>query len=337
MFAYCTEVLHLSEAEAYLRITAAAPRGSTRCSWRCCADGRLHLTAIAKLAPHLTAGEPGDAPGAGRPPDQARDRGAGRGAGARPGCSAVVRKLPERRAGDRAGRRPSDTVRTELARPALDRRTECAAELGRRQSRDAGPDCSPSTELPVPRTWLGPGPQPSSPSRRPATRSSSPPAPSSATSSSGSRPSCAPRCPTATWPRSSSRPSPRSSSGSKRGGSRRTKRPEEGPLRRATRRPSSRHIPAAVRRAVYERDGGRCRYVDEQGRRCTARDGLEFHHRHPFAYGGDHDPDGMALMCRTHNGLLAEIDFGREAVAKHRRSHTASRRLAVQTQSLFSP
>ena len=35
--------------------------------------------------------------------------------------------------------------------------------------------------------------------------------------------------------------------------------------------PSSRHIPAAVRRIVHERDGGRCRYVDGQGQRCTAR------------------------------------------------------------------
>jgi hypothetical protein len=62
--------------------------------------------------------------------------------------------------------------------------------------------------------------------------------------------------------------------------------------------PSSRHIPAAVRRAVHERDAGRCRFVDEQGRRCTARDRLEYHHRHPFAHGGDHSLEGIALMCR---------------------------------------
>ena len=50
-------------------------------------------------------------------------------------------------------------------------------------------------------------------------------------------------------------------------------------------KPASRHIPAAVRRAVHERDGGRCRFVDEQGRRCTARHDLEYHHRHPFGHG----------------------------------------------------
>ena len=38
--------------------------------------------------------------------------------------------------------------------------------------------------------------------------------------------------------------------------------------------PASRHIPAAVRRAVRERDGNRCRFVDAAGRRCPQRDRL---------------------------------------------------------------
>ena len=84
--------------------------------------------------------------------------------------------------------------------------------------------------------------------------------------------------------------------------------------------PSSRHILAAVRRAVRERDGNRCRYVDEQGRRCRERDGLEYHHRHPFGLGGDHSPQNIRLMCRAHNEYLAERDYGREAMARYRRS-----------------
>jgi hypothetical protein len=68
--------------------------------------------------------------------------------------------------------------------------------------------------------------------------------------------------------------------------------------------------------------GGRCRFVDEQGRRCTARHGLEFHHRHPVAMGGDHSPQAMALACKAHNLLLAEVDYGRAAVARHRQSNT---------------
>ena len=54
MFAYCTEVLHLSEAEAYLRIAAARASREHPMLLTMLADGRLHLTGIAKLAPHLT-------------------------------------------------------------------------------------------------------------------------------------------------------------------------------------------------------------------------------------------------------------------------------------------
>jgi hypothetical protein len=54
MFVYCTERLHLSEAEAYLRIAAARASREHPMILEMLADGRLHLTAIAKLAPHLT-------------------------------------------------------------------------------------------------------------------------------------------------------------------------------------------------------------------------------------------------------------------------------------------
>jgi hypothetical protein len=84
--------------------------------------------------------------------------------------------------------------------------------------------------------------------------------------------------------------------------------------------PTSRHIPAAVRRAVCERDGSRCCFVDAQGRRCTERHRLEFHHRRPFAFGGDHGPNNIRLMCRAHNRYLAEQDYGKQAMARHRRS-----------------
>ena len=72
----------------------------------------------------------------------------------------------------------------------------------------------------------------------------------------------------------------------------------------------SRHIPAAVKRAVRDRDAGRCRYVDVQGRRCTARERLEFHHCHPHGYGGDRSPENIRLMCRLHNAYLAGVDYG---------------------------
>ena len=46
-----------------------------------------------------------------------------------------------------------------------------------------------------------------------------------------------------------------------------------------------RHVPAAVRRAVFERDGGRCSYVDASGKRCRETHSLELHHLEAFAKG----------------------------------------------------
>ena len=63
----------------------------------------------------------------------------------------------------------------------------------------------------------------------------------------------------------------------------------------------SRHIPAAVRRAVWERDGGQCTFVSEAGHRCEARRRLEYDHIEPFARGGEATEAGIRLRCRAHN------------------------------------
>jgi hypothetical protein len=57
---------------------------------------------------------------------------------------------------------------------------------------------------------------------------------------------------------------------------------------RKSARPSTnpRHIPAQVKRAVWERDGGQCTFVSETGRRCPARKLLEFDHVEEVARGG---------------------------------------------------
>ena len=79
-----------------------------------------------------------------------------------------------------------------------------------------------------------------------------------------------------------------------------------------------RHIPAAIRRAVHQRDEGRCRYIDEMGRRCPERHRLEYHHLRPFGLGGGHTPENLRLMCRSHNSYLAEHDYGPKAMAAYR-------------------
>jgi hypothetical protein len=54
MFAYCTEVLHLSEPEAALRIRVARPSRKHPVVLTMLRDGRLHPSGIALLAPLLT-------------------------------------------------------------------------------------------------------------------------------------------------------------------------------------------------------------------------------------------------------------------------------------------
>ena len=53
MFQYCRDVLHLSESEAYLRIEAARMSRRHPMVLTMLEDGRLHLSAIATLAPQL--------------------------------------------------------------------------------------------------------------------------------------------------------------------------------------------------------------------------------------------------------------------------------------------
>ena len=74
----------------------------------------------------------------------------------------------------------------------------------------------------------------------------------------------------------------------------------------------TRSIPAAIRRQVWHRDGGRCAFVDQRGHRCGATRAVEYHHTNPFGKGGRHEPDNISLRCRAHNQYQADLDFGRK-------------------------
>ncbi len=76
-------------------------------------------------------------------------------------------------------------------------------------------------------------------------------------------------------------------------------------------RPGSRHLPAEVKRAVWLRDLGRCAFVGTNGRRCTERGFLEFHHLHPYALGGEATVGNIQLRCRAHNDYESRVCFGR--------------------------
>ena len=89
----------------------------------------------------------------------------------------------------------------------------------------------------------------------------------------------------------------------------------------------ARQIPASVKRAVWERDGGRCTFVGESGHRCEASTRLEFDHVEPVATGGHATVQGLRLRCRAHNQLEAERAFGRDFM-NAKRDPEVRRRLA---------
>ena len=73
---------------------------------------------------------------------------------------------------------------------------------------------------------------------------------------------------------------------------------------------NERYVPASVRREVWKRDGGRCTFVSEAGRRCPACEDLQFDHIDPVARGGQATTDRMRLRCGPHNQYAAERVYG---------------------------
>jgi 5-methylcytosine-specific restriction endonuclease McrA len=108
---------------------------------------------------------------------------------------------------------------------------------------------------------------------------------------------------------------------------------------------ASRYIPAALRRAVAQRDGYRCSYVpgvdaidgvdgvdasdanvngagkmvngNSKAKRCEAIHRLEFDHVTPRAHGGQNTVDNLRLLCRAHNNLAAKDVMGKQFIESH--------------------
>jgi hypothetical protein len=75
------------------------------------------------------------------------------------------------------------------------------------------------------------------------------------------------------------------------------------------------HVTRSARREVVARDGWRCSFVADDGRRCDARAFLEFDHETPRGRGGGSEPDNLRVLCRAHNRLAAERVYGKERIA----------------------
>jgi len=95
--------------------------------------------------------------------------------------------------------------------------------------------------------------------------------------------------------------------------------PGQGNESAAIRKPPPRVPCAAIKRAVWLRDLGRCAFVGTGGHRCTERSFVESHHVDPYALGGEATVDGIQLRCRRHNDYEGRLYFrlrrpGRELV-----------------------
>jgi hypothetical protein len=100
------------------------------------------------------------------------------------------------------------------------------------------------------------------------------------------------------------------------------------PRKRRALTAGSRHVPVEVARQIWERDGGQCAFVDEQGRRCSARRFLTIEHLHPFALGGPPTVENACLLCSSHNQASARSVFGDgfiETKAMRQRAYVALR------------
>lgn len=82
------------------------------------------------------------------------------------------------------------------------------------------------------------------------------------------------------------------------------------PRRERAPKEGSRHVPVEVKRAVWDRDGSQCTFVDAEGRRCCERSHLTLEHREPFALGGPSNLENLCLLCSAHNLASAREFFG---------------------------
>lgn len=89
---------------------------------------------------------------------------------------------------------------------------------------------------------------------------------------------------------------------------------------------TSRHVPDAIKRAVYERDGGQCTFVGTDGKRCEQRGWLELDHLDGFARRAEHTVAGLTLRCRGHNEYAAEVMYGPELMARKRKPRSGPSR-----------
>jgi len=296
MFSYCTEVLNLSEHEAYLRIAAARASRKYPMLLAMLSEGRIHLSGIGKLAPHLTDGNCEEVLARAAHKSKREIEELVAELAPKPDVPASVRKLPTR---------PEIFQRGPSLELVPDRVTflHKTESVGGAPPADARPAPPPPPAPPVV--------QPLSASRYKVTITASAELRDKLQRLEAlMQEDLATVIEAAVTEKLERLEAKRFAE---------TKRPRK-TLEETDTSASSRYMPAAVKRVVWKRDGGQCTFVDGQGRRCTERRGLEFHHDDPYGRGGDRSPSNIRLVCRSHNAFLAERDYGKDVMDQYRRS-----------------
>ena len=310
MHAYATGHLHFSNSQAYDRVHAARAARKVPAILDMVADGRLHLTAVRLLAPHLDGDDPTELLAAAVHKTKREilqliaDR------NPKPDAPDRVRKLPTPRS-------PAGSAQPDLlAGPASH-----APQL--QPQPQPQPSVSPAPQPPKPRPTE---PQPLGADRYQVQFTASATLVAKLDEVRALLGHREPGCDLATTiERAVDRLrddllKERFAVGAK---------PRKSSTRGKQPRARTRHVPADVRREVVARDGLRCAFVDPKtGRRCGSNQRLELEHHVPFGRGGAHDADAMSLYCRAHNQFTARREFGAKQIAlciADRRERSASR------------
>ena len=321
MFQYCIDALHLSKAEAYHRITAARASREHPMLLAMLEDGRLHLSGISVLAPHLTKANCDEllTRAIHKTKDAIKELVAE--IAPKPDVPSVVRKLPSRQAPASAKASASATPRRSSesggGKPPAQTPTEPGSDTARSDS--VGQNCQtalPSPAPPVPPVPVVPDKpavvEPLAPSRFKVQFTAS----AEFRDKIGRLSALMPGLDLASVMEAAVTGKLERLEAKRFG---KTKKPRKS-LEEADTAPGVRGISAAVRRFVWERDGGQCTYETVDGRRCPAREGVEFHHNEPYGVGGDRSANNIRLLCSTHNGYMADLDYGKDKMDRYRRA-----------------
>ncbi|HEX7623021.1 MAG TPA: HNH endonuclease signature motif containing protein, partial [Anaeromyxobacteraceae bacterium] len=108
--------------------------------------------------------------------------------------------------------------------------------------------------------------------------------------------------------------------------------------RSAPPRPSNdpRHVPAAIAREVWKRDGGRCAFPLPDGAVCGSTTRLQLDHLIAVALGGQPKASNLRVACERHNQLAARRAFGDRWMDQFARKRPPSRHTSLPSWSSLS-